>query len=117
MLLFLADEDFNGRIVRGLFLRKNDLDLVRVQDVGLQGSDDEIILEWAEDHGRILLTHDARTIPQHVRNRLTDGLHFPGAFIVDDQAPIGSSIQDIILVAECSEKIEWRDHIFYLPLK
>jgi len=89
MLRLLADEDFNGRIVRGLFLQRRDLDLVRVQDVGLQGADDEAILEWAEHHRRILLTHDARTIPRHARNRLADGLHFPGAAIVDDQAPIG----------------------------
>jgi hypothetical protein len=33
MLQFLADENFNGDIVRGLLLRQPDLDLVRVQDV------------------------------------------------------------------------------------
>jgi len=30
----LADENFNGDIVRGLLLRQPDLDIVRVQDVG-----------------------------------------------------------------------------------
>lgn len=117
MLRFLADEDFNGRIVRGLFLRKGNLDLARVQDVGLRGADDEVILKWTEDRGRILLTHDARTIPKHVRDRLADGLHFPGALIVDDQAPIGACIEDVLLVAECSEVSEWRDQIYYLPFK
>jgi hypothetical protein len=39
MLRLLADESFNGDIVRGLFLRQPDLDLVRVQDVGLEGAD------------------------------------------------------------------------------
>ena len=37
MIRFLADEDLNGRIVRGLLLRSHDLDLVRVQDVGTTG--------------------------------------------------------------------------------
>ena len=39
MIRFFADEDFNGRIVRGLLRRKRDLDLVRVQNVGLAGAD------------------------------------------------------------------------------
>ena len=34
MLKLLADENFNGDIVRGLFLRRPELDLVRIQDVG-----------------------------------------------------------------------------------
>src|SRR2546422_11041221 len=108
MVCFLADEDFNGRIVRGMFLRKSDLDLVRVQDVGLSGAGDEAILEWAENDGRVLLTHDGRTMPNHVRHRLTAGGHVPGVFIVDDLAPIGECIEDVLLVAECSLEDEWR---------
>jgi len=38
MLLFLSDEDFNRRIVRGLRRRLPHLDVVRVQDVGLNRS-------------------------------------------------------------------------------
>ncbi len=117
MLSFLTDEDFNGRIVRGLFLRKNDLDLIRLQDVGLRGSDDEVVLDWVGDHGRILLTHDARTIPRHVRDRLAEGFSIPGVLILDDQASIGVCIEDILLVAECSKMSEWRNQIYYLPFK
>ncbi len=36
MLRLLSDENFNGDIVRGLFLCLPDLDLQRVQDVGLK---------------------------------------------------------------------------------
>ena len=46
MLRLLADENFNGDIVRGLLLRQPDLDIVRVQDVGLGGADDPDILAW-----------------------------------------------------------------------
>ena len=34
---FLADENFDNTIVRGLLRRKLEIDLVRVQDVGLSG--------------------------------------------------------------------------------
>lgn len=40
MLRLLADENFSGDTLRGLFRRQPDLDIVRVQDVGLSGADD-----------------------------------------------------------------------------
>lgn len=58
MLKFLADENFDNTIVRGLFRRNPTRDIVRVQDVGLIGKDDPTILKWAAQEGRILLTHD-----------------------------------------------------------
>lgn len=70
MLSLLSDENFNGDIIRGLFLRQPDLDLLRVQDVGLREADDPAILDWAARNERILLTHDRATMPNfahHVR--------------------------------------------------
>jgi hypothetical protein len=115
MIRFLADEDFNGRIVRGLFRRKSDLDLVRVQDVGLAGADDDAILQWTDQNHRLLLTHDGRTMPKHVRRRLAAGMHLPGVLIVDDLASIGACIDSILLVAECSVEADWEDQLVYLP--
>ena len=115
MIRFLSDEDFDGRIVRGLFRGNSDLDLIRAQDVGLLGAGDEKILEWAADNARILLTHDKRTMPQHVRARLDSGLPMPGVFIVKTLSSIGQCVNDVQLVAECSEDYEWQDQIIYLP--
>ncbi len=39
-----------------------DLDIKRVQDTGLAGVDDPNVLSWAADEGRIIVTHDRRTI-------------------------------------------------------
>jgi hypothetical protein len=91
--------------------------LVRVQDVGLSGTNDDVILEWADHHGRILLTHDGRTMPTHVRERISAGRPVRGVFIVDDLAPIGACISDVLLVAECSEEDEWGDQIHYLTFR
>ena len=52
MLRLLADENFNGDIVRALLLRQPDLDIVRVQDVDLAGVDDPDILAWAAANER-----------------------------------------------------------------
>ena len=40
MLRLAADENFNNNIVRGLLHRQPELDIVRIQDVGLSGADD-----------------------------------------------------------------------------
>jgi hypothetical protein len=45
MLRLAADENFNNDIVRGLLRRKPDPDIVRVQDAGLSGNTDPIVLE------------------------------------------------------------------------
>jgi predicted nuclease of predicted toxin-antitoxin system len=44
---FLVDENFDNTIVRGLLRRNPDIDILRVQDVGLSGKDDPTILAWA----------------------------------------------------------------------
>ena len=64
MLRLAADENLNNDIVRALLRRRRELDLVRVQDAGLSGAPDDIVLGWAAREGRILLTHDVSTVTQ-----------------------------------------------------
>lgn len=113
---FLADENFNNHIFRGLLLHKPDLDIVRVQDVGLSGKDDTEVLTWTFSENRILLTHDARTIPAYAFDRLTAGHAIPGIFIAPWNAPVGQVIADLLLITECSAQSEWDGKIHYLPL-
>ncbi|MDK3157340.1 DUF5615 family PIN-like protein [Kamptonema cortianum] len=62
MIRFLLDENFNGKIVRGLRARQPDVDMIRVQNTELSDADDPTVLEWAAKEGRILLTHDLDTM-------------------------------------------------------
>ena len=78
MLLLVADENFNNDIVRGLLRRKPDLDIVRVQDVGLSGADDPTLLAWAAQNHRVMLTHDAATMTYFAYERARAGLSMPG---------------------------------------
>jgi Domain of unknown function (DUF5615) len=116
MLRLVSDENFNGDIVRGLLLRRPDLDIVRVQDVGLVGADDPDILEWAASEGRIPLTHDRKTVPRFAYGRARAGLPMAGVFVLSGRLPVGESIDELLLVAECSRPEEWTDRVEYLPL-
>jgi hypothetical protein len=115
MLQFAADENFNGDIVRGLLRRAPTLDVVRVQDVGLSGADDAAVLEWAAAHGRIVITHDI-SLAQHAFDRIAAGQPMPGVFEVQSVAPISRTIDDLLLLAECSHQGEWEGQVHFLPL-
>ena len=113
---FLADEDFDNDIVRGLLQRLPDLDLVRVQDVGLGGAEDPEILEWAAGEGRVLLTHDVSTMKSYAYSLVERGLPMPGVFVVRQTGPLGMMIEQLVLLAECSLEGEWEGRVRHVPL-
>jgi hypothetical protein len=116
VLAFLADEDFNGHIVRGLRRRRPELEVTRVQDIGLSGSGDPALLEWAAQSGRIVLTHDVSTMTKYAYERVEAGLPMPGVCEVKRSVPIGQAIEDILILAECSLEGEWEGQVLFLPL-
>ena len=116
MLRFAADENFNADIIRGVLRRQPDISIVRVQDAGLSGADDAVVLEWAAHDGRVLVTHDAATMTKHAFDRVRGSLSMPGVFEVSLGVPIGRAIDDLVLIAVCSMDGEWEGQIRYLPL-
>ncbi len=117
MLQFLADENFNNDIVRGILRRNPEFDIVRVQDIRLSGADDPTVLEWAAQENRILLTHDVRTITRYAYERVVSDQKMPGVFEISRSTPISTVIEDILLIAECSLENEWEGQVRYLPLR
>lgn len=116
MLRLLADENFNGDIIRGLRLRQPDLDIVRAQDVGLTGTEDPAVLAWAADNDRILLTHDRATMSDYAYERVAAGEEMTGVFILNDRFPVGRAIEEILLLSACTEQAEWAGRAVHLPL-
>ena len=116
MLKLLADENFDNTIVRGLLRRRPNLDIVRVQDIGLSGEEDPVILAWAAEEDRVLLTHDVATITRFTYERIAQGLSMPGVIEVSTNAQVGQVIEDILIVVDCSLEGELEGQIQYLPL-
>ena len=116
MLRLVSDENFNGDIVRGLILRHPDIDLVRLQDMGLEGLDDPAVLAWAAANNRILLTHDRATMPDFAYSRVAAGQPMPGVFVVNDRLPVRQAIDELLLIDACSEQAEWAGLVLYMPL-
>jgi hypothetical protein len=116
MLRLLTDENFNGDILRGLLLRQPDLDVIRVQDTGLDGEPDPSVLGWASSNNRIVLTHDRATMPDYAYQRVAAGHVMRGVFVVSDRLPVGQAIEQILFINEYSEQAEWSGQVIYLPL-
>lgn len=116
MLRLASDENFNGDIVRGLLFRLPELNLLRVQDVGLGGAIDPVVLAWAAENNRIILTHDRATLPNFAYERVVAGEAMPGVFVVNDRLPVGRAIEELVLVASCSDASDWVGRVLYLPL-
>ena len=117
MLHFAADENFNGRIVRGLQRKLPELDIVRVQDTSLAAASDPEILEWAAGEGRVLLTHDVSTVTRFANDRVRAALPMPGVVEVSTRMPIGQAIDEIELLALASLPGECEGQVMYLPLR
>jgi len=113
---FLADENFDNRIVRGLLRRRPELEIIRVQDLEIAGADDPTVLNWADRAGYILLTHDERTIPHFCYERLAAGQTIAGVIVASDSLALSTVIDDLLVIVECSSAAEWVNQVQRLPL-
>lgn len=115
MRLFAADENFNGKIIRGVRRRVTDLDLVRVQDTGLSGAEDPDVFAWAAREGRVILTHDVSTMTAFARARVERGEAMAGVVEIPLAAPIGRVIGDLWILIVAGRAEDTEGQIVHLP--
>ena len=116
MLRLLSDEDFNRRIVKGLRRRVPEVDIVRVQDVGMRTRDDPDVLEWASQEGRVVVSHDVSTMSAAACDRVRRSLPMPGVVEVPQDYGIGRSIDELELLLRVGTEEDLVHQVIYLPL-
>ena len=114
---FVADEHIARSLIAGLHRHVQEIDIVRVQDVGLRTVDDPRILQWAADAGRALLTQDIRTMPDFAHERVRQGLTMPGVFVLPTTLPVATVLEDLAMIVIASNAEEWANRVVYLPLR
>lgn len=92
------------------------LDILRVEDVGLSGMGDPDVLEWAAKEGRVLLTHDVTTMAGFAYNRIDANQLMPGVLEVSRSLRTGPAIESILLMVAASFESEWVGQVRYLSL-
>ena len=68
---FQADADFNQNIVRAVRRRDPAIDFQTAHDARLHGVDDAMVLARAAEEGRLVVSHDYRTMPRHFATFVT----------------------------------------------
>lgn len=114
MLRFLTDENIEGHLVKGLLSKNPNLDVIRVQDVGLRTAADPLLMDWAGRNNRILITHDISTISPLVYERIAAGQPLPGIIFIQTGMALGIVIRKILQIAATDQPEAWSGRVEYL---
>ena len=115
MLRFQADADLNQIIVRAVCRREPSIDFQTAQVAGLSGIADPEVLARAAEEGRVLVTHDFQTMPEHFAEFIMTQ-QSTGVLLIPQHLPIASAVEDLLLIWATMEANEWINLIWYLPL-
>src|SRR5215475_12158765 len=112
---FQADADFSYTIIKALRRRQPDIDFQSADDAGLRGLPDPDVFALAAKEGRILVSHDCNSMPEHFAGFVLSQ-HSPGVLVLAQDIPIGLAVEELLTIWEASEAEEWVDVLQWLPL-
>ncbi|HEX8501529.1 MAG TPA: DUF5615 family PIN-like protein [Pyrinomonadaceae bacterium] len=112
---FPADADLSHLIVAALKRREPGVDFQTAHGARIEGLPDPRVLEMAARRGRILVTHDRRTMPRHFGEFIKDK-DCPGVFVVSQNLPAAEAAEELLLIWSATEAEEWAGRICSLPL-
>ncbi len=112
---FQADADLNHIIVKAMLRREPSIDFQTAQVARLAGVSDPEVLALAARAGRVLVTHDRKTMPKHLAEFI---VHTPssGVIVMPQKLPIRAAVDDLLLIWTASDAEEWLNRIQVLPL-
>jgi Domain of unknown function (DUF5615) len=111
---FQADSDFNLKIVAATLRREPAIDFRTALDAGLPGLDDPAVLATAAGDGRVLVTHDLKTMPRHFADFII-GSSSPGVVIFPQRMTIAAATENLILIWAATDAAEWVNRIYIVP--
>lgn len=114
VIRFQADADLRQAIVTGTTRRQPSIDFQSANEAGLEGIKDPEVLAIAAQDGRVLVTHDRKTMPIEFGQFITSQTS-SGVLILSQNLPISEAIDAILLIWEASTAEEWINQIVTFP--
>lgn len=111
---FQADADLNEDIVTGILRREPAVDFQTATTADLRLLSDLQVLTLAAREGRILVSHDRRTMPRAFAEFLRSN-QSPGLLIVSQKTDVLTAIDGLLLVWTSSEAEEWVNQLGTIP--
>ena len=112
---FLADANFNRRIVAGVRRRETQVEFLSAEQVNLVGVPDLDVLALAAAETRILVSHDVRTMPAAFAEFIVAN-NSSGVILLAQSLDIGAAVTILLRIWEDSNAEEWKNRIACLPL-
>lgn len=115
-LRFLADEDLRSAIVRAIRRMEPSIELSTVQEEGLAGAVDSLVLDYCFQNGWLLLSHDVTTMKALAEERIEKQIGMHGLFLIPQDRPTREVAESVVMMWSASAFEEWQNQIVYLPL-
>lgn len=112
---FQADANLNQIILLATVRHEPAIDFQTAMAAGLASLSDKEVLAMAAREGRVLVTHDRKTMPRHFSEFITTDTS-PGLLIIPQHLSVASAVEDLILIWFATEADEWINRICSLPL-
>jgi hypothetical protein len=112
---FQADADLNEDIVTGVLRREPQVDFQTATTAGLRRLSDLEVLTLAAREGRVLVSHDRRTMPGAFAGFVSANVS-PGLLIVSQKTDLLAAINELLLVWQASDAADWANQLFAIPL-
>lgn len=112
---FQADADLNEDILTGVLRREPQIDFQTADEADLRHRDDRDVLRQAAREGRVLVTHDRRTMPHHFADFINTETS-PGLFIISQRTDVRAAIEELLMIWTASEAEEWINTLCPVPL-
>ena len=111
---FLADADLNENIVRGVKRKESTVDFATAAEGGLIDLPDSQVLDLAARLGRVLVSHDKRTMID-LFYRFIEARDSPGILMLKQRCSYADAIESLLIVWGASEAEEWINRLEHLP--
>ena len=112
---FQADADLNQILLKATLRREPSRDFQPAHTAGLVALGDQQVLAIAAREGRVLVTHDRKTMPKHFAEFVATE-RSAGVVVVPQKLAVNTAVEDLILIWGASESEEWINRIQSLPL-
>ena len=111
---FQADADLHRPIIAGIKRREPTVDFRTAQEARLAGLDDPTVLAMAANEGRLLVSHDGSTMPEHFANFIETRTS-SGVILISQDLSYRQAIEGLLKVWTHTEAEDWLNVLSFLP--
>ncbi len=112
---FQADADLNYTILLAAVRREPAMDFRSAVQADLAGIPDLEVLASSAKDGRILVTHDFKTMPTHFADFVHSNVS-AGVLLLPQHMPVPEAVEQLLMVWAATDPEEWVNRICVLPL-